>query len=208
MPRPVGEHTDRATPSPVAQAAAPHSAPAAPGALGTFPRQARTLLVIADDPSAGAASLPALLDAAGRLRVRTARNLTEAARLLTDDVGCVLLDLADGDLDVLREVVAMAPRQAVLVLTDEDDPEKAAEAVRLGAQDQLPRQDLDAALLNRAIRYAEERKRSDLARRQLAEQGKVAVEGWRAKGDDADPTYEATIEREPVTVTEPVAEGE
>ncbi|MBB1253999.1 hypothetical protein [Streptomyces alkaliterrae] len=42
----------------------------------------------------------------------------------------------------------------------------------------------------------------------LAEQGKVAVEGWRAKGDDADPTYEATIEREPVTVTEPVAEGE
>ncbi|MBB1259821.1 SpoIIE family protein phosphatase [Streptomyces sp. OF8] len=179
MPRPVGEHTDRATPSPVAQAAAPHSAPAAPGALGTFPRQARTLLVIADDPSAGAASLPALLDAAGRLRVRTARNLTEAARLLTDDVGCVLLDLADGDLDVLREVVAMAPRQAVLVLTDEDDPEKAAEAVRLGAQDQLPRQDLDAALLNRAIRYAEERKRSDLARRQLAESRLRAQENAR-----------------------------
>ncbi|MBB1244366.1 hypothetical protein GL263_12465 [Streptomyces durbertensis] len=42
----------------------------------------------------------------------------------------------------------------------------------------------------------------------LAEQGKVAVEGWRAKGGEADPTYEATIEREPVKVTEPTAGGE
>ncbi|WP_260332984.1 PP2C family protein-serine/threonine phosphatase [Streptomyces beigongshangae] len=53
-----------------------------------------TLLVIEDDP-AGALTVPDLRDAAGRrLRVRTARNLTEAERLLTDDVQCILLDLA------------------------------------------------------------------------------------------------------------------
>jgi serine phosphatase RsbU (regulator of sigma subunit) len=53
-----------------------------------------TLLVIEDDP-AGALTVPELRDATGRqIRVRTARNLTEAERLLTDDVQCVLLDLA------------------------------------------------------------------------------------------------------------------
>lgn len=35
----------------------------------------------------------------------------------------------------------------------------------------------------------------------LAEQGKVAVENWRGKDGGDEVTYEATIEREPVTVT-------
>lgn len=53
-----------------------------------------TLLVIQDDPT-GTFSLPDLPAAAGaRVRVRTARNLTEAGRLLTDDVDCILLDLS------------------------------------------------------------------------------------------------------------------
>lgn len=53
-----------------------------------------TLLLIEDDPG-GATVIPELQDSAGRpIRVRTARNLTEAARLLTDDVHCILLDLA------------------------------------------------------------------------------------------------------------------
>lgn len=54
-----------------------------------------TLLVIENDP-ADAFAVPDLLDSAGgpRVRVRTARNLTEAERLLTDDVHCILLDLA------------------------------------------------------------------------------------------------------------------
>ncbi|MFD5703139.1 PP2C family protein-serine/threonine phosphatase [Streptomyces lasiicapitis] len=53
-----------------------------------------TLLVIEADP-AGSLSVPELLDAAGKpIRIRTARNLTEAERLLTDDVHCILLDLA------------------------------------------------------------------------------------------------------------------
>ncbi|MFF3487589.1 PP2C family protein-serine/threonine phosphatase [Streptomyces sp. NPDC002701] len=69
------------------------------GHRGGVPRGAAdaaplTLLVIEDDP-AGALTVPELRDAAGRqIRVRTARNLTEAERLLTDDVQCILLDLA------------------------------------------------------------------------------------------------------------------
>lgn len=54
-----------------------------------------TLLVIEDDPAGTTITVPELSAAAGtQVRIRTARNLTEAARLLTDDVDCILLDLA------------------------------------------------------------------------------------------------------------------
>ncbi|MFF7053224.1 PP2C family protein-serine/threonine phosphatase [Streptomyces griseorubiginosus] len=143
-----------------------------------------TLLVIEDDPG-GSTVVPELLDPAGRpIRVRTARNLTEAERLLTDDVHCILLDLAlpgsgrtadDDELAVLRHVLELAPRHAVLALTASGDAERGAEAVRVGAQDYLFRDELDSRLLSRAIRYAVERKRSDSAERRLAE-GRVRAQ--------------------------------
>ncbi|GHF19107.1 response regulator [Streptomyces griseoluteus] len=140
---------------------------------------ALTVLLVEDDPSG--ALVPELRDSAGRpIRVRTARNLTEAGRLLTPDVNCILLDLAlpaagcadteDGDeLAVLRQVLELAPRHAVIALTASGDAERGAEAVRVGAQDYLFRDELDSRLLSRAIRYAVERKRSDTAERRLAE---------------------------------------
>ena len=147
-----------------------------------------TLLVIADDPG-GSTVVPELLDSAGRpIRVRTARNLTEAARLLTDDVHCILLDLAlpaarraegDDELAVLRQVLELAPRHAVLALTASGDAERGAEAVRVGAQDYLFRDELDGRLLSRAIRYAVERKRSERAERRLAEGRMRAQENRR-----------------------------
>ncbi|MGW2033122.1 MULTISPECIES: PP2C family protein-serine/threonine phosphatase [Streptomyces] len=142
-----------------------------------------TLLLIEDDP-AGSPIVPDLLDPAGKpIRVRTARNLTEAERLLTDDVHCILLDLAlpapggsdDDELAVLRHVLHLAPRHAVLALTASGDAERGAEAVRVGAQDYLFRDELDGRLLSRAIRYAVERKRSDTAERRLAE-GKMRAQ--------------------------------
>ncbi|GGX47511.1 PP2C family protein-serine/threonine phosphatase [Streptomyces fructofermentans] len=151
-----------------------------------------TLLVIEDDPSA-ALSVPELLDAAGKpIRVRTARNLTEAERLLTDDVQCILLDLAltttgraaaeagqDDELATLKHVLRLAPRHAVLALTASEDAARGAEAVRVGAQDYLFRDELDGRLLSRAIRYAVERKRSDTAERRLTESKLRAQENAR-----------------------------
>ncbi|MFB7332839.1 PP2C family protein-serine/threonine phosphatase [Streptomyces adustus] len=143
-----------------------------------------TLLLIEDDP-AGSPIVPDLLDSTGNpIRVRTARNLTEAERLLTDDVQCILLDLAlpapgrssgEDELAVLKHVLRLAPRHAVLALTASDDAERGAEAVRVGAQDYLFRDELDGRLLSRAIRYAVERKRSDTAERRLAE-GKLRAQ--------------------------------
>ncbi|MDQ0991652.1 PP2C family protein-serine/threonine phosphatase [Streptomyces sp. V3I7] len=141
---------------------------------------ALTLLLIEDDP-AGSPIVPELVDASGKpIRVRNARNLTEAERLLTDDVHCILLDLAlpaparagagdDDELAVLKHVLELAPRHAVLALTASGDAERGAQAVRVGAQDYLFRDELDGRLLSRAIRYAVERKRSDTAERRLAE---------------------------------------
>ncbi|MFD0415656.1 SpoIIE family protein phosphatase [Streptomyces sp. NPDC127108] len=205
-----------------------------------------TLLVIEDDP-AGSLSVPELLDAAGKpIRIRTARNLTEAERLLTDDVHCILLDLAlpgrapaggsgnpgtpngfngpnnlsgpgtpnnhtsspsgpgnhggspspeppngkDGEsaagadaapdeLAVLKHVLRLAPRHAVLALTASGDAEIGAQAVGVGAQDYLLREELDGRLLSRAIRYAVERKRADAAQRQLTESRLRAQENAR-----------------------------
>ncbi|MFI1472175.1 PP2C family protein-serine/threonine phosphatase [Streptomyces wuyuanensis] len=147
------------------------------------------LLVIEDDP-AGTFTVPELLGAAGtRVRIRTARNLTEAERLLTDDIHCILVDLAlpgsardraEGDeLAVLRHVLRIAPKHAVLALTADADSERAAEAVRVGAQDFLHRDELDGRVLSRAIRYAVERKRADSAQVKLAESRLRAQENAR-----------------------------
>jgi len=149
-----------------------------------------TLLMIEDDPG-GSPVVPELLDPTGKpIRVRTARNLTEAERLLTDDVHCILLDLAlpapgraadgtDDELAVLKHVLRIAPHHAVLALTASGDTERGAEAVRVGAQDYLFRDELDGRLLSRAIRYAVERKRSDRAERKLTESKLRAQENAR-----------------------------
>ncbi|MYR30164.1 MULTISPECIES: fused response regulator/phosphatase [unclassified Streptomyces] len=167
-----GEGEGPGKPGPRHGAAHQDAAPSATPATGAGHL---TLLLVENDP-AGALSIPEMLDASGKpIRVRTARNLTEAARLLTDDVHCVLLDLnlpaADDDdpLAVLRRLLDLAPHHAVLALTASEDVEGGAEAVRVGAQDFLVRDELDGRVLSRAVRYAVERKRADTAQRQLAE---------------------------------------
>lgn len=174
------------------------SAAALPVPSGPLPEAGISLLVIENDPS-GALTMPELTDADGKpVRVRSARNLTEAQRLLTDEAQCIVLDLAlprptddegeaaggpDADSDdalaTLREVLRIAPGHAVLALTAEGDAERAAEAVRVGAQDYLFRDELDDRVLSRAVRYAVERKRADRARRLLTESRLRARENAR-----------------------------
>ncbi|UWE13076.1 PP2C family protein-serine/threonine phosphatase [Actinacidiphila bryophytorum] len=183
------ERPSATDPGAEAATAAPHdAAPAAAPAL-SLPRQrqdtadgppALNLLVVGDDPT-GAFTAPWFQDGGGpRIRVLRAGNLTAAGRLLTDDVHCILLDLPDV-LDGVRHVLRVAPGTAVLVLTDgtDDGGVAAAEAVRVGAQDHLARAEVDAATVTRAVRYAVERKRADLALRKLTETRLLAQENRR-----------------------------
>jgi serine phosphatase RsbU (regulator of sigma subunit) len=158
----------------------------APEHLPVVPRQrqessgtgALTLLVIGDDP-AGAFTAPWFQKGNGpRIRILRARNLTAAGRLLGDDVHCILLDLPDAN-EILRQVLRLAPATAVLVLTDGADESQAAEVVRIGAQDHLSRDEVDPVTITRAVRYAVERKRADLAQRQLTESRLLAQENSR-----------------------------
>ena len=172
----------RGDPPPAEKAARPPSTrhPTPTGSGGPL-----TLLIIGADPT-DPFTVPHLLDPSGnQVRVRRARNLTEAARLHTQDVSCILLDLglsqsrAD-DLGALREVLRMAPSTAVLALAGgQADAELATEAVRVGAQDYLFRDELSPALLYRAMRHAVERKRADHAQHQLTESRLLAKENAR-----------------------------
>lgn len=92
--------------------------------------------------------------------------------------GSVSLPDATG-LEALEQVLATAPHAAVIVLTGLDDAHVGLAAVTAGAQDYLVKQDVDARLLTRAIRYAIERKRADLAQRSLVKAELLAQENDR-----------------------------
>jgi len=90
--------------------------------------------------------------------------------LLDQRIDIVLLDLSLPDarqLEGLQAVQAAAPAVPVVVLTGADDPALGLEAVQAGAQDFLAKRGVDRETLTRSIRYAIERKRSEV---RLAEQ--------------------------------------
>jgi serine phosphatase RsbU (regulator of sigma subunit) len=94
----------------------------------------------------------------------------------------VLVDLSLPDahgLEALEAVLALAPHTAVLVLTGLRDAHVGVAAVQAGAQDYLVKGDIDARLLARAIRYAMERKRADLAQLRLVQAELTAAENSR-----------------------------
>ena len=94
----------------------------------------------------------------------------------------MLLDLGLPDtheLDGLRWLQDNVPSVAVVVLTGLADEYLGEEAVRLGAQDYLVKGQVDGPLLDRVIRYAVERERSDELQRQLRDAQIYAEENGR-----------------------------
>jgi len=86
-------------------------------------------------------------------------------KLREDRFDCILLDLTlpDADhLEGLEQVRALAPSVAVVVLTGHDDEQLALRALHEGAQDYLIKDQVDGALLIRAIRYSIERQRAEI----------------------------------------------
>ncbi len=99
-----------------------------------------------------------------------------------EKVDVVLLDVSlpdtrTGSLDSLLRIKRQAPDLPVILLTGIDDEELAVQAVRQGAQDYLIKQEIDEGLLGRAIRYAIERKRAEMALHESQERYALAVGG-------------------------------
>ncbi|TDC99119.1 response regulator [Nonomuraea deserti] len=144
-----------------------------------------TLLLIEDDDGDAFLVEELLKEAEAPPRIFRARSLREAKEKLTEHIQCVLVDLTLPDanrLEALEEVLELAPHAAVLVLTGLRDVHVGVAAVQAGAQDYLVKQDVDARLLARAIRYAMERKRADLAHLALLQAELTAKENARLEG--------------------------
>jgi serine phosphatase RsbU (regulator of sigma subunit) len=130
----------------------------------------RVLLVEDDDGDALLVEEELELSGA-RVELTRCRTLSEASHAGVGHFDCVLLDLNLPDaqgLDGLRRLRSLAPGLAVLVLTGLDDERRGIEAVAAGAQDYLVKGSTSGVLLARSLRYAVERRRTEIAQQQLS----------------------------------------
>jgi diguanylate cyclase (GGDEF)-like protein len=101
----------------------------------------------------------------GLVIAHAARFSDATQELLDHGATCVLLDLAGGGADplvALEHLRSAAPDVPIILLAEQDHEELGLAAVKAGAQDFLRSADLNPRLLTRAIRYAVERKRSEV----------------------------------------------
>ncbi len=103
--------------------------------------------------------------------------------LANNDVEAILLDLHLPDSvapqDLIERFDAISPAP-IIVLTSLDDRELAVRAVRAGAQDYLVKAGIEVDTLERAVRYAIERKRIKENLQHSEERLSLALEGSRA----------------------------
>jgi len=128
----------------------------------------RTLLI--EDNEADAFFVRKLLsdatrpDALGRFAVESVTNLGDAlAAISRCELDVVLLDLSLPDsqgLDTLRHVRARSLDVPIVVLTGSADVNLALEALTIGAQDFIQKEELSSAAITRTLRYAIERRRA------------------------------------------------
>ncbi|MBA3709103.1 MAG: response regulator [Planctomycetes bacterium] len=108
--------------------------------------------------------------------IRHCRLLGEAlTALAAKSFQVVLLDLILPDskgLATFNSVHQRAPGVPIVILSGFSDEELASQAVKLGAQDYLPKNDITGLQLARTIRYAMERKKAE----QVLHQAKEAAE--------------------------------
>ena len=137
------------------------------------PRDAPHLVVLVeDDPGDTILFEEAIADADPELRVRCVSRTSQLFPLTqTDEVSCVVLDLGLPGVtgfEALDEIVTALPRVAIVVLTGWGDAQAGTEALARGAQDYLVKGDADGRTSARSIRFAVERKRSQLSATALA----------------------------------------
>jgi diguanylate cyclase (GGDEF)-like protein len=134
------------------------------------PRVRTALLVVSD--SSRACDLGRY--AAERLRIAcvTHAHVDDAAdHLAQARVSCVLLDASHPELDPMTALARLNAARSdvpIVVLGDDGDSTVALAAVQAGAQDYLLLDEMDAGSLERSIRYAIDRKRTEVQLAHLA----------------------------------------
>ncbi|MBC7908529.1 MAG: EAL domain-containing protein [Rhodospirillaceae bacterium] len=141
----------------------------------------RTVLVVEDNPGdARLVELFLLEELANPFRILKAAKLADALSTLeSEHVDVVLLDLSLPDsfgMATLGRLRADYPLVPVVVLTGTNDEALALEALRQGAQDYLVKGQGDGDLVRRAVRYALERSRVDVALRRSEDRFRAVFE--------------------------------
>ncbi|HYE29878.1 MAG TPA: PAS domain S-box protein [Methylomirabilota bacterium] len=131
-------------------------------------------VLLVEDSPAEAEALLAILESVRNCRftVQTTHSGAEAAAALdSHEFDVVLLDIAFSPqgLKGVPELHAKAPLLPVIIVSAVEDDSLAIQAARMGAQDYLVRSEMNPHLLDRAIRYAIERHRSEAALLQAQE---------------------------------------
>ena len=130
-------------------------------------------------------------------RLQVADSLAAAAgELQRGGIGLILLDLTLPDSDGIETFVRIhecAPDLPVVVLSGINDASVAIETVHLGAQDYLVKAHVDHHLLARAMRYAIERKRGQLALQRANEDLELRVEQRTASMQQANSRLQREI---------------
>ncbi|MBI1280505.1 MAG: response regulator [Anaerolineaceae bacterium] len=134
-----------------------------------------SVLLIEDNPGDARLIREQLRDATEVVfMVSLADNLQDGINALVEDFfQVVLLDLSLPDsfgLDTLQKIRSVINDVPIVVLTGFDDQTLGIQAVQMGAQDYLLKNDSHPKLLSRTIRYAIERHRIDLQLRQSQEE--------------------------------------
>ncbi|MEM9490600.1 MAG: ATP-binding protein, partial [Myxococcota bacterium] len=145
------------------------------------------ILVVEDDRVDSMAVRRALTRSVEQVSIVEARSVDDGLRLLEQqDFDCALVDysLPDGTaIDLVNRLDPVNSRELpILVLTGLADDITAIEALKQGVQDYLTKDNLDAAQLWRAIRYAVERKRVVELQQKLLHADRLASIGQLAAG--------------------------
>lgn len=140
-----------------------------------------SVLLVEDNP-AEVQRLTEMLSQCARcdMKVRPAGNFATAKEALSKQrFDAILLDWFLPDrhgVESLGDLQRIAPKTPVLMLAGWDDEAGAIEALRAGVQDVLVKDRLTASILERTIRYAVERKRTEAALRQTEEMYRSLIE--------------------------------
>ncbi|HAM36761.1 MAG TPA: hypothetical protein DEB40_00515 [Elusimicrobia bacterium] len=122
------------------------------------------ILLVEDNPGDARIIREMLRDYAAGAQLAHAASLGEGlARLEREPCDVILVDLKlpdESGLDTFAKVHEKNPLIPIIVLTGNDDDALAVEAVRKGAQDYIPKNQMNGKLLATAISYAIERKRA------------------------------------------------
>jgi two-component system, sensor histidine kinase and response regulator len=129
------------------------------------------ILLVDDDEDAFVLTQDLLGDVAGsRYAIDWAPSFAQAQEIMArNDYDVYLLDYRLGEytgLDLLRQLAAQGVDKPAILLTGQGDEGVDLEAMKAGAVDYWSKDQINAVLLERSIRYAIERKRADRMERE------------------------------------------